>query len=729
MLPQYVNHRRAGERLSPTPEAIPIDEETTPDWPSLLQVVRRRFRLLITIALVVMALVVGGTLLTPTQYTATVKMIAGGAGASSGNPAQNANDSTLPVLNALMIASGVASAETFAELIREQPVAQSVIANLHLPVSPNGLLDQVTVKPVTNTSILSLSVRWPQREQAIAIANEFGSVFVARERDLVASEANSALVFLSTELPRANKRLIAAQTALARYQQSHSLADVDSQTKDQIALLSGIDSKVAQLEVDRRQATAQIASMQRQLHSYTPMIPGQHNAAPNPITEQLKAQLAQINVQLQSARQQFTDAHPTVIALKQQQSELAREIASRPAWVTSGTVTIPNPLYQQLTQQVSILQSQVASDTAQSAALRSQRGDQDARLRALPAQTMEIARLKSEAQSASDIYGALQHKYDDATVVKTTAISNVTVTDPATVWTTSKWPNFKMNMIAGIVVSLVLAVATIFILERLDDRVRDERDLEQRLHLPILASIPRSEPETQRPLPWLRRLTAESFLQLISSMAYATDRPLRTIAISSPSQGDGKTTIASSVAIAMADLTPGILVIDADLRQPTLHEKLGIENGLGLSDVLVGVTRLEDAVAPTRYAGLDCLTSGKIPPNPIKLLQSERFADLLTAAKERYRTIIIDCPAVNPIFDSAIISAHADGFVLVVAANITDTRATKEALKRMRSTGGTNFLGVVLNMAKVDESQFSGYYFMPAPTAPTTTLPPAGASA
>lgn len=703
-----INHNKERTLALPDGESAAWENPPAANWPSIFQMLFRRRRVFAVVALAVMTLITIGTLLAPSRYTATVKLIAGDPGNANSRPA---SDPGLPVLNALMIASGVDSAETFAELVREIPVAQGVIDNLKLPISAAALSQRVTVKPITNTSILSVSVDWPNSNGAAAVANEFASVFVDRERDIITSQATAALAFLSNELPRAAKRLSDTQTALAEFEREHGLADIDAQTKDELAIMSTIDTRTAQLQVDRRQAAAQIATLQQEASANSPTIAGQRNVAPNPVLEQLRAQLAQVDVQLQAARAQFTDLHPTVIALKHQHSDLEQEIASQPAQVTAGISTVPNPIFQQLSQQIATLRAQAASDDAQLGVLATQRKAQEPKLRSLPFETMRLAELKREAESAADVYTALQHKFDDATVMKTTAISNVTVTEPATADSATRWPNLTLNMMAGVVISAVLGLFGVLLFELFDDTFKDERDVERRLALPILSSIPRFAQPGKQPaaLPWVAHLTAEAFLQLISSMAYASDKPLRTIAISSPSQGDGKTTIAANMAIAMADLNPQVLVIDADMRRASMHTQLGIENTRGLSDVLVGATTLEDAVMKTKHPGLDCLTSGTMPPNPIKLLKSKRFQELLEAAKQRYHTIIIDSPALA-VFDAAIIGSVTDGLAMVVAANVTEQRSTREALKRLRATNACNFLGIVLNMIAVGEGVYSDYY-------------------
>jgi capsular exopolysaccharide synthesis family protein len=216
-----------------------------------------------------------------------------------------------------------------------------------------------------------------------------------------------------------------------------------------------------------------------------------------------------------------------------------------------------------------------------------------------------------------------------------------------------------------------------------DRRIRDESQIEDELDLPVLASVPQlgalqrlpgSGPGTtdlaavpSNDEPWLRSFAIESFLQLVTSLRYSAtaDKRMRCITITSPTQGDGKSTVALNTAITMAHIEPRVLLIDADLRRPSLHDKFNRELGRGLSDVLVGTTVLDDAIMPTEHEGLDLLTSGTRTPNSVKLIQSRRFDDLLNELLETYQTVIIDAPALMPVVDAAILAAKADGTVLV----------------------------------------------------------------
>jgi capsular exopolysaccharide synthesis family protein len=688
--------------------------ESTQQLHGILRTLQRRIRPMIAIFLGFIGLVLIFSLLVPKSYTTQIKVIAGNSSATAGDN----TDSQLPVLNALLAASGVQSAETYVELFQETPVAQQVIQNLHLNMSTGALLQHVNVKPITNTSIIDLAVTWSNPRTSALIANEFGKVVVARQRDLVSSQAQQAIDFLKQQLPVADKAMHDAQMKLANYEASHHIADINAQTQSYINTLGSLDGKIGQTQADMQQAKAQLASVNAQLGHTSPTITGGTTMATNPVLQQLQTQLSQVDVQLQTARQQYTDQHPTVIALEQQESQLKSEIARQQSTVVANTNTVPNPLYQQLQQQQAQYQAQVAADQAQINELQRQRTALNPTLAKLPAQAATLADLQRAAQSAQDVYSALQQKYNNANVARDTALSDVTVTQPASPSSARVSPNLLLNLLLGVLLGAILAIVGAFVIDYLDGSIKDESEVEEELALPPLAQIPLVRMRNGvAALPWVRTLTIESFLQLVTSIKYASDSKLETLVITSPSQGDGKSTISVNVALAMAELEPRVLLVDGDLRRASIHTKLRVKNERGLSDVLVGRAKLDDVVQKTKYPGLDILTSGTPTPNPIKLLESQRMDDMLAEAAKQYRCVIVDTAALSVNLDAAVVSRKVDGTVVVLSAGTTDLREAKSALRRLNQVGVKNILGFVLNRVVPRRSDYGAYELGPGEAA------------
>jgi len=685
---------------------MPVPERED-EFQKLFGALRRRWKLALYIFGAFFLAALAYAIVWPKSYVATVSLI-------TGNSATNFNgiNTDLPVLNALVAAGGVQSVETYATMIQGQDVATKVIENLKLRkedphIDAYKLLKyDIFVAPVTNTQIVTLAATWKNAKTSAAIANEFGKVLIEKQRDLIAGQSQTAMDYLAQQIPKAAADKNKADSALADFQASHTIGDMSAQTTSTVSLYTDNASKIAALQVDIAQASASLANVQGQMSAGSQTANGGESIAENPVETQLKQQLAQVSVELDAARKQYTDAHPTVIALAQQKQLLEQEIAKAPQTYVASRAVVPNPVFQQNSQQAASLQQQIAGDQSQIAQLNAQQKLFSVQVKQLPNTARQLADLQRNAQLAEGVYDSLRQHYNDALVAKTMALSNVSFEQLAEPQWVKTIPNLVLTILLGFVLGIILAIAGVFTVDFFDNSLKDENDVRRALPWPVLAQVPQLDATSRRGqarLPMLRALTIEAYLQLVTSLRFASDKPLRTLAVTSPSQGDGKSTVALSTGIAMAEMRPRVLIIDADMRHPTLHEKLGVDGGPGLADVLVGESKVDDVIVSTRFPGLDFLPAGSQSPNPIKLIQSSTFDEMIEHLQAKYQTIIFDTPALLPMVDAAAIALKCDGTIMVVAAGRTDTRSANRALQRLSVVEGASVIGVVINRAVPNE--------------------------
>lgn len=677
------------------------------DRRSPFAVLYRRRILFAIVVLGFLALIVAATLLSPRSYTTHVKFIAGG-GTATADPSMSNNQTILPVLNAILAASNAQSSETYAEMLRQTPAVQRVIDEQKLGISPQDLLDHVKVKPVTNTSILDVAVTWKTPVASAEIANGLANAFVSVRRDLIAQQAQSAIAYVGGQMPAAQEKMLRSGKALAEYESKNGIADADTQTQEALTALATLDSKLSALEVDERQAAAQLGVDTQQLAATPAVTNGGQQTAPNPVLAQLKGQLAQVDVQLRTALNQYTDEHPTVRALKSQEAQLKNELAVTPPTIVAQNNTVANPLHQSLLQQSATLKAQVASDAAQIGALKIERSREEPLIRNLPLRAATLVQLKRQAKEDEDVFNALEHKLSEARIAQTTTLSDVAVIARASAREAEVHPNLLVNVAAGLLVALFLGIAATFVAERIDGSVKTEEDITERLMLPVLAAIPEL-PGSGAGRNWVRAATVDAFLQLVTSLRYVSSDRLRSVAFTSADANDGKSLIALDTAIAIAELAPRVLLVDADLRLPSMHTKLGTRRDPGLSDVLVGTATFEQAVQSTAHSGLDVITAGTKVPNAYALLQSTAFETFLERAREQYETIILDTPACGAVVDASVVCARADGTVYVVASHETDLGMAERGLIRLRNAGVRNVVGAVLNKVSPRRSSIGAY--------------------
>ncbi len=206
-----------------------------------------------------------------------------------------------------------------------------------------------------------------------------------------------------------------------------------------------------------------------------------------------------------------------------------------------------------------------------------------------------------------------------------------------------------------------------------------------------------------------KSIAAESYRTLRTNIQYSSfDKEYRVIVVTSSEPGEGKSTTAGNLALCMAQGDKKVILIDCDLRKPSLHKKFKISNLVGLSDVIIGKADL--ATAAHRYnKDLVLLTSGKIPPNPSEMLSSKTMGKLLESLKDTFDYIILDTPPVQAVTDSQILSTKSDGTILVVKAERTKKESVQNAINLLKKVNA-NIIGTVLNGIDVSRNKYYYYY-------------------
>jgi succinoglycan biosynthesis transport protein ExoP len=288
--------------------------------------------------------------------------------------------------------------------------------------------------------------------------------------------------------------------------------------------------------------------------------------------------------------------------------------------------------------------------------------------------------------------------------------NTVEVAGEAAVPSSPSSPKTKRNTILGAVLGLLLGLFVAFLLERFDRRIRVPEELERIYALPMLGLVPESAALSGKGTA-LPPAEAEAFSLIRAHLRFFNvDRDLRTVLIVSPAPGDGKTTIARNLAEAAARLGSRVLLLELDLRQPTLAQQLGIQPGPGLADVLIGAASMEEVTqsvdlhAPSGEAArshkLDVLAAGAVlPPNPGELLESHAMDGVLEQAKSAYDLVVIDTPPLTAVSDAFPLLTKVDGVVIVGRVGHS-RRDAAEQLHQVLSSSGAPLLGVIANEAK-----------------------------
>jgi capsular exopolysaccharide synthesis family protein len=342
--------------------------------------------------------------------------------------------------------------------------------------------------------------------------------------------------------------------------------------------------------------------------------------------------------------------------------------------------------------------------------------------------------LKREFEINQQLYESLLQRLKDATLSASLQATNVNIIDPATPPVRPVRPNKRRNLAAGLMVGLILGITLAFVQEALDTSVRTTEEAERLVNAPALAVIPvegdgyrRKQLAASHPLSpvgpngvglaVLKRPSspmAESFRSLRTSVLLSTaPRPPQSLLVTSAQVGEGKTSTACNLAMSFAQRGGPVLIVDADLRRPSVAKTLGVGNEKGLSSYLTGAHSLDEVLIQyERVQNLWVLPAGPRPPDPAELLSSHMMESTLKDLLKRFTQVVIDSPPLLLVTDAVVLSAVVDGVILVVASGTTARGALTRA-HRILDNAGSRVLGVVLNKVDMRFDTYYGSYYGP----------------
>jgi capsular exopolysaccharide synthesis family protein len=333
--------------------------------------------------------------------------------------------------------------------------------------------------------------------------------------------------------------------------------------------------------------------------------------------------------------------------------------------------------------------------------------------------------LQRRFESSRDLYEGLTRRLREASIQAGLQSSEIDIVDPALIPIVPTGPRRSIIVLLSVLFGVIGGVGMAFLLESLDTSLRSIAEIEAVMELPSLAVIPRARrnlaqkagettPAIMRNIDVIsqpKSQFSEAFRSLRTSLLLSTvGNPPRVILVTSSIPSEGKTTIATNIAAALSQRDVRVLLIDADLRRPTVHHRFGVSAKTGLTTVLANTTRLEDTLQKLReLPNLDILASGPVPPFPTEMIASERMAQILNQARTEYQHVVIDSPPILSVTDGVILARMSDAVALVMRHG----GVSKHIVRRSRDLlmrAGAPLTGIILNAVDISSPDYYGYY-------------------
>ncbi len=403
------------------------------------------------------------------------------------------------------------------------------------------------------------------------------------------------------------------------------------------------------------------------------------------------------------------------LSLENQMASINKQIQD-----STDALTVVNQEIQDTQNSLDLLNQQIADITKKSglAAVSAEDRNQQAQLQSTllmyqPRQTQ----LQTTLSQYQNFYYYLMQSYQQVKLFEAESTSLVIQKDPAVPQRSPIQPQPLRSAMLAAAVGLFLGAGIVFLIEFLDDSLRDPQEITRKWGIPILGMIINfnanngnvliTEKQPRVPI-------SEAFRSLRTNLQFASiASPIHTLLVTSPSPEDGKSTIVGNLACVFAQGGRKVVVVDSDLRRPRVHKIFQLQNRLGLTDQFIHPQEnLNGAVQPTEVKNLYALTSGSLPPNPSELLGSQRMVEIVQALEAQFDLVIMDSPPSLVVTDANVLANRADGVIVVIRPSITKRAAIKHTIEQLEQVKA-NIVGVVLNGVDVKKSRYNyyrGYY-------------------
>ena len=400
----------------------------------------------------------------------------------------------------------------------------------------------------------------------------------------------------------------------------------------------------------------------------------------DPTVQQLRQDRARLSAQYNDQLKIYKPDYPDMLQLKAQIDDIDKQLT-----VAADTIR------RSLKTQADTAGQQVAALNGQVNQLKTTVLDERNR-------EIQYNILQREVDTTRTLYEGLLQRYKEIGIAGGVTTNNISIVDPARPPGGPSKPQPMRNLMLAGVTGLGLGVMLAFLLETMDQAIRKPLDVESKLGLPVLGSVPLLEKGVQplEALSDLRSPFSEAYHTIRSNLAFTTnDGAPRVLALTSARPEEGKSTTSLALAQGFARVGMRVLLIDLDLRNPSQHKTFGADNRVGASSLLTGAVRLQAAVQPTDWPNLFLITSGPLPPSPAELLIGPRLVALIKEAAEHFDIVILDGPPVMGLADAPVIASVATGAVLTIEAGRTSRAQARAAIKRLR-LGNARLFGAVL---------------------------------
>jgi tyrosine-protein kinase Etk/Wzc len=543
------------------------------------------------------------------------------------------------------------------------------------------------IKPSKKSPSFTIQAYSPDPQEALDMANTLAEVYLADDIARKHRETADAARFADEQSKLAKRDWNEAKRKLREFQEQEGVVDIPTEVSTMINQIANLRAQQDMMDLTLQE----INTMEQNFQGASEQIGGSTISQQNQISY-LRSQLAQLESELQATMTKYTESHPAVIALREQIIELQKKLlAEKDNYELSEKTR-----YSEIQKQIEQYQKELSQ---------------------FPEKIYTLAQLQLAASTAEKIYDMLLDMKYRLNITKAMQLSNINIIEPA--WKAKVHsPIVEDNLLLGALVGLIFGIGLAILVEYLDDSVKDAESIQTQLGLPLLGSIPlmsrrdvpliagKEEPTSKKSLYFLR----EAYNILTHNIKLGSlDQKVKSLMVTSSIPEEGKTYVATNLAINFAQQGKNVLLVDTDYPRPDVYKIFGMENEIGLTEVILGEASLEEVLKPSGIDHLWVITTGPKPPSTTQLFESNQMKEFIKEAEKLFDIVIFDTPPIFSLNDPVILGALVDRTVVVAAAGAISRQMLKQAVEALER-GNSRILGVTLNKVQMEGTHYYYYY-------------------
>lgn len=559
------------------------------------------------------------------------------------------------------------------------------------------LLKRLSVDPTRLSRLVDLHLTSPSADLSAKIVNAWAENFIQTNLERKIQATSYGRNLLQRQLADYKERLDASQRQLVGYASAQQIINLPSQTTGDNRVtsersivaddLAALNAVLSQATADRIQAEARNAQAGRAGAST--------EALRNVAINNLRQRRAELAAEYQQLMVRFEPGYPAAQALQSQINQLDRSIAREEGRV-SGSLAAD---YREAQQRENALLQKVNQLKASYLDLRRR--------------SIQYNIYQQEVDTNRALYDGLLQRFKEIGVAGGVGVNNVSIVDPADIPQKPSSPRLILNLAASILAGLLLGAGLALALEQIDEAIADPGEVERQLGLALLGTVPKVEGETpQDALKDRKSEIVDAYLAIQTNLAFTTEHGVpRSFAITSTRPAEGKSTTALALATSLARAGRRVILVDGDMRSPSVHHFGGVTHDRGLSNFLTGDDDISTMTFAMSELGFTAMSAGPIPPNAAELLTGNRLELLIERLLENYDHVLIDSPPVMGLADAPLIASRVEGVIYTVESHGIRATLVKTALGRLASANA-HVLGSVLTKFDARKAHFGyGYEY------------------